>query len=168
MLPLVFTRDTPVLLAGDGPAFEKRRALVEAAGMRVVLVHRGRPPEHLLDEVRLVLGAGLSDEDSEWLAAAARARRIPVNIEDVMHLCDVHVPAIVRRGDLLLTVSTGGGAPAVASAVRAQLEEAFGEEWGPRLAELAALRTRLRAEGASFAEVNAALRAALRGEAAEP
>lgn len=163
MLPLVFTRETPVLLAGSGPAFDKRAALLDAAGIRKVLLHRGRPRVALLDTARLVFGAGLSDDDAEWLAAEARARRVPVNIEDVPHLCDVHVPAMVRRGELLLTVSTGGGAPAVASAVRARLESLFGEEWGPRLAEIAAERQRLRAAGADFHTVNAALRAMLEG-----
>ncbi|MBY0336002.1 MAG: siroheme synthase [Acetobacteraceae bacterium] len=165
MLPLVFTRATPVLLAGDGPAFEKRAALLDAAGMRHVSLHRGRPPVERLDAARLVFGAGLPEDDAEWLAAEARARRVPVNIEDVPHLCDVHVPAMVRRGELLLTVSTGGGAPAVASAVRARLEALFGEEWGPRLAEIAAERQRLRAAGVDFHGVNAALRAMLERDA---
>ena len=91
----------------------------------------------------------------------ARARRIPVNIEDVPHLCDVHVPALVRRGDLLLTVSTAGAAPALASALRAWLEESFGEEWAGRLEEVAALRARLRAEGHPPAEVIRGVRAHL-------
>lgn len=161
MLPLVFLPETPTLLAGRGPAFAKRRALLESAGMTRLSVHDGLPPALALEGRQLIFGAGLSDAESEWLATAARIRGIPVNIEDVPHLCDVHVPALVRRGELLLTVSTGGAAPALSAALRAWLEDAFGEEWAGRLEEVAALRARLRAEGRAPAEVIRAVRAHL-------
>lgn len=161
MLPLVFLPSTPVLLAGRGPAFLKRRALLEGAGLHALRLHDGAPPDAALDGCRLVFGAGLDSPESEALAAAARARGIPVNIEDVPHLCDVHVPALVRRGELLLTVSTGGAAPALAAALRGWLEAAFEEDWADRLSELAALRARLRQEGRGPAEVIAALRSEL-------
>jgi len=66
---------------------------------------------------------------------------------------------MVRRGELLLTVSTGGGSPALASGVRTWLSEQFGAEWGERMAEAQALRTRLRQAGAPPGEVIAAVRA---------
>ncbi|MGG5821115.1 precorrin-2 dehydrogenase/sirohydrochlorin ferrochelatase family protein [Falsiroseomonas sp. HW251] len=163
MLPLVFLPDTPVLLAGRGGAFARRRALLEGAGLTRIAVHEGVPPEAALRRQRLVFGAGLEPEESEWLAAAARARGVTVNIEDVPHLCDVHVPALVRRGDLLLTVSTGGAAPALSAALRAWLQDSFGEEWAGRLAEVAALRARRRAAGDPPAEVIRAVRAHLDG-----
>jgi precorrin-2 dehydrogenase/sirohydrochlorin ferrochelatase len=158
MLPLVFLPTTPVLLAGRGPAHAKRRALLEGAGIAPLTLVDGLPDEGALDGQRLVFGAGLDEAEGEWLAAAARARRIPVNIEDVPHLCDVHVPALVRRGDLLLTVSTAGAAPALAASLRAWLEEAFGPEWADHLAEVATLRARLRAEGHPPAAVMQAVR----------
>lgn len=165
MLPLVFLPGTPTLLAGRGPAFAKRRALLDGAGLTRLAVHDGLPPALALEGRQLVFGAGLTDAESEWLATAARMRGIPVNIEDVPHLCDVHVPAQVRRGDLLLTVSTGGAAPALSAALRGWLEDAFGEEWARRLQEVAALRARLRAEGHPPAEVMRAVRARLQAEA---
>jgi precorrin-2 dehydrogenase/sirohydrochlorin ferrochelatase len=161
MLPLVFLPATPVLLAGRGPAFAKRRALLEGAGLTALTVVGGLPVESALDGQQLVFGAGFDPPESEWLAAASRSRGIPVNIEDVPHLCDLHVPAMVRRGELLLTVSTGGAAPALSAALRAWLEDAFGEEWAARLAEVAAVRAELRAAGASPPEVMRAVRAHL-------
>ena len=156
MMPLVFTGTTPALLVGRGPAFAKRQALLEAAGLPLAL-HDALPDDATLDQARLVFGAGLTAEEGEALAAAARARRVPVNIEDVPHLCDVHVPAMVRRGELLLTVSTGGGAPAMAAALRAWLARRFGPEWAGRLEVLAEERQSLRAAGASPPEVMRAL-----------
>ncbi len=59
-----------------------------------------------------------------------------VNVEDVLPLCDFHVPAIVRRGELLLTASTGGAVPGLARRLREWLAEEFGPEWTERLKEL--------------------------------
>jgi len=164
MMPLVFTKATPVLLVGRGPAFGKRRALLEASGLAVTL-HDAIPDAAALDAARLIFGAGLEDAEGEALASAARARRIPVNIEDVPHLCDVHVPAMIRRGDLLLSVSTGGGAPAMAAALRAWLDQRFGQEWADHLEALATQRQALRATGAAPAEVMRALSARIRDSA---
>lgn len=160
MMPLVFTQATPVLLVGRGPAFAKRRALLEDSGLALIL-HDVLPDAAALDAARLIFGAGLSAEEGEALAAAARARRIPVNIEDVPHLCDVHVPAMIRRGDLLLSVSTGGGAPAMAAALRAWLDQRFGPEWKDHLTALAEQRQALRAAGATPPEVMQALTACI-------
>ncbi len=158
MLPLVFLPTTPVLLVGRGPAGEKRRALLEGAGLTQVTLRSTLPEERELEGQRLVFGAGLEDGESRWLAAAARARGIPVNIEDVPDLCDIHVPALVRRGDLLLTVSTAGAAPGLSAVLRGWLEQVFGDEWAGRLQDAAALRARLRAEGHPPAEVLRRLR----------
>jgi siroheme synthase-like protein len=43
--------------------------------------------------------------------------------------CDWAAPAVVRRGDLVLAVGTGGASPAVARLVRERLESSFGLEW---------------------------------------
>lgn len=170
MLPLIHLPGTPTLLAGRGPAFLKRLDLLESAGMADLSVHTDAADEALterlgarlhpalptdseIDGARLLFVAGLDDAESGRLAAAARARRIPVNVEDVPAQCDVHVPALVRRGDLLLSVSTGGSAPALAAAIRGWLEDSFGVEWADRLQEVAALRARLRSDGAMPAEV---------------
>ncbi|UPY36114.1 NAD(P)-dependent oxidoreductase [Sediminicoccus sp. KRV36] len=164
MMPLVFTGATRVLLVGHGPAFAKRRALLEASGLALTL-HAALPDDAALDSARLVFGAGLDEAEGEALAAAARARRIPVNIEDVPHLCDVHVPAMIRRGDLLFTVSTAGGAPAMAAALRAWLDQRFGPEWADHLRSLAEERQALRAAGATPPEVMRALTARIRDSA---
>src|ERR1700760_3764789 len=96
---------------------------------------RGRP-----------LGAGLPEGESRLLAGRARALGGLVNVEDVLPLCDFHVPAIVRRGDLLLTASTGGQVPGLSRALRESLADRFGPEWTQRLRELAIARARWRSE----------------------
>jgi precorrin-2 dehydrogenase/sirohydrochlorin ferrochelatase len=55
--------------------------------------------------------------------------------------CDWSAPSIVRRGELVLTIATGGASPALAKKLRAQLSAVYGEEWSEVLAVLRAVRT---------------------------
>jgi precorrin-2 dehydrogenase/sirohydrochlorin ferrochelatase len=54
----------------------------------------------------------------------------------------------VRRGDLLLTASTGGQSPGLARLLREELEHRFGPEWSGRVEEIARERSAWRADGA--------------------
>jgi len=125
-------------------------ALADAVGPR--LRHRLPTAEDLVG-VRLLLVAGLDGGAASALAALARAMGILVNVEDRKPWCDVHVPKVVRRGDLTLTVSTNGRSPGLAKRIRHYLERLFGPEWEARVDDVAARRTAWRSEGADMATV---------------
>jgi len=55
-------------------------------------------------------------------------------------------PATISRGDLLITVSTGGKSPALARKIREELEECFGMEYATTLRLLGAIRQKLLTE----------------------
>jgi siroheme synthase-like protein len=76
------------------------------------------------------------------IAADARAAGVLVNVMDDVPNCDFAAPAIVRRGDLVVAIGTGGRAPALASRLRAELSERFGPGW----TELVDVVGRVRAE----------------------
>jgi precorrin-2 dehydrogenase/sirohydrochlorin ferrochelatase len=99
--------------------------------------------------------ADLERHEAEDLFAQARAVKVLVNVEDDLPLCDFHTPSVVKRGRLVIAAGTGGASPAVASAVRARVEEAFPEGWADALEDIAAARQQLRANGAAPAEVSA-------------
>jgi siroheme synthase-like protein len=63
------------------------------------------------------------------IAREARARGALVNVVDDIPHCDWAAPAVVRRGDLVLAIGTGGVSPAVARLVRQRLQAEFGPEW---------------------------------------
>lgn len=171
MLPIVFdVKAGPVVLVGDGELVERRLtlldagcaqvvvfsptptdALVEAAGDRLV---RALPTAGDIEKASLLFGAGLQDSTAQELAGVARGLGVLVNIEDVKELCDFHVPSIVRRGDLTLTVSTGGKSPALARRLRLHLEKLFGDAWAGRLDEVARLRDQWRAAGLPFSQIS--------------
>lgn len=58
--------------------------------------------------------------------------------------CDFQVPSSVHRGDMLLTVSTGGGSPAFSRLMRKDLEKQYGEDFGKWLAIQEDLRNTLK------------------------
>ena len=55
--------------------------------------------------------------------------------------CDFAAPAIVRRGDLVVAIGTGGRAPALASRLRAELGERFGPDWTELVEVVGRVRT---------------------------
>ena len=158
MLPLVLNPHTlKAGLAGQGEALARRAALLAEAGVEARLLSADAS-DAVLAPLQLLFVAGLSEGESRALAGRARALGVLVNVEDVIALCDFHVPAMVRRGELLLTVSTGGAAPGLARRLREWLAASFGPEWSTRLSELSAVRARLRSSGLSPREVSRKLR----------
>jgi len=154
MLPLVLSPvNIKAGLAGRGPARERRAALLAEAGVEAQLLPDGVSDQHL-GPLQVLFVAGLPEGEARDLANRARALGVLVNVEDRPSLCDFHVPAIVRRGDLLLTASTGGQVPGLARALRESLADQFGPEWTVRLKELGQARAKWRAEGLSPQEVS--------------
>jgi precorrin-2 dehydrogenase/sirohydrochlorin ferrochelatase len=117
-----------------------------------------------LEGVAIVLIAGLPADETRHVAAFARAAGALVNAEDQQELCDFHVPALVRRGDLVVSVSTGGKAPGLSQAIKTQLQVQFGPEWSERVRTVAAARTRWRAEGLARSDVVQRTRALIERE----
>jgi precorrin-2 dehydrogenase/sirohydrochlorin ferrochelatase len=74
----------------------------------------------------------------------ALERGLLVNIADDPEHCNFLVPAILRRGELTIAISTGGRSPALARRLREELEELFPPEYAEHLEEITRLRRRLR------------------------
>ena len=73
-------------------------------------------------------------------AETARAAGVPVNVADQPELCDFIMPAIIRRGDVAIGISTGGASPALARFIREAIERVL----PARLGDLARFAARLR------------------------
>jgi len=153
LLPILLSENARVGLAGQGDALGRRASLLAASGVQPALLASDAGDEALRG-LALVFIAGLDEEDARPLALRARAAGALVNVEDVTELCDFHVPAIVRRGDLTLTASTGGKVPGLARRFREWLETQVGPEWDERTAMLSTARLAWRAEGHQPTEVS--------------
>ncbi len=69
-----------------------------------------------------------------WEAASANQQLVNV-VDDTPH-CNFIAPAILRKGDLTIAISTGGKAPALAVRLKEQLQKEIGPEY-ERFLELA-------------------------------
>ena len=122
-----------VLLVGRSQ--QKVRAL-EACGADVLVVDRYRPD--LLDGVWLVVV--VDREQGERVSADANERHIFCNVEDVPELCTFILPALHRRGDITVAVSTGGASPVLAQWLRDRFASQIGFEHEQLATELRRIR----------------------------
>lgn len=153
MLPLVLKPESRIGLIGKGNAFARRLHLLTEAGVEPVVLDPEAKPADIV-KVRVLFVAGLPDGRSAGLAAQARAAGVLVNVEDRPELCDFFVPAVVRRGDLLISISSSGKSPGLAKVVRQWIDRQFGPHWSERLAEAAVRRSEWRGEALSPDQVS--------------
>ncbi|MGD1022877.1 MAG: bifunctional precorrin-2 dehydrogenase/sirohydrochlorin ferrochelatase [Candidatus Sulfotelmatobacter sp.] len=93
-----------------------------------------------LDETFLAVVATASSALNESIYRDAQRRGVLCNVVDVPEYCDFYYPAVVRRGDLQIAVSTSGQSPSLAQKIRQQLERQFGPAYAQWVAELGATR----------------------------
>lgn len=120
----------------------RRRA---GAGEIEILERRFRRGD--LEGAAVVVAATDDSEVNQEVFEEATERGIPVNVVDDVDRCTFIAPSIVRRGDLVLAISTGGKSPALAVRIRERFEREFGEEFAQFLDLMGRLREEVRLEG---------------------
>lgn len=144
----------PVLLVGRGPMLKRRKKqLAEAKAENVIFLEDRLPTDAEVQAAGIIMTCGLSREDSETVVVQAHAAGKLINVEDITDLCDYYFTANVRRGDLLIAISTSGASPTLARRVRDTIGKLFGEEWAARTNEMKDARMKWRAEGKGMKEV---------------
>jgi uroporphyrin-III C-methyltransferase/precorrin-2 dehydrogenase/sirohydrochlorin ferrochelatase len=153
---------TALVVGATPPALERVRQL-KTAGAAVRVFASGLSPEALrtvsAPGVAWLPGAparedfegaalafvatGARDADAA-AAAAARAAAVPVNVVDRPDLSDFIMPAILRRGDVAIGISTGGAAPALARLIREKIERVLPSRLGDLAGFVAGIRQRLK------------------------
>ena len=91
----------------------------------------------------LVIAATSSGALHARILAQARRRGVLCNAVDDPEHCDFFYGAVVRRGGLLIAISTSGRSPALAQRIRKKLEQEFSEEYAAWVEEIGAVRQRL-------------------------
>lgn len=103
---------------------------------------------------RLVITATGDTAVDQQIFDEADTLGIWVNSADDPQRCTFTLPAVVRRGPVLLTASTAGRSPALASWLRARLADTFPPAFANVAADLAALRADVHATGASTEDLD--------------
>ena len=169
----LLVRDRRVVVVGAGRiAARKIEPLLDAgAGVEVVSPEAGAEVRAWAAAGRLVLRErpfAPADLEGAWLAltatddpavnaavtAAGEAGRVWVNSADDPANCSFTLMSVIRRGDLVVSVGTGGRSPALAAQLRKQLTEEIGPEYETLLEVLSEAREALRATGRSSEDAN--------------
>jgi precorrin-2 dehydrogenase/sirohydrochlorin ferrochelatase len=161
-----------IVVGAGRVAARKIGALLDAgAVVHVVAPKLGDDVRALRDAERLTVDEREfepSDLDGAWLATTAtddrnvnravfeagEARRVWVNAADDPDHCSFTLTSVVRRGDVVVTVGTGGRSPALAAWLKARLAAEIGPEYEQLLDVLAEAREELRASGRSTEEAD--------------
>ena len=93
-----------------------------------------------LDGTFLIVVATASRVLNESIYREAQRRAVLCNVVDDPEYCDFYYPAVVRRGDLQIAISTSGQSPSLAQKLRQQLERQFGPGYARWVAELGETR----------------------------
>jgi precorrin-2 dehydrogenase / sirohydrochlorin ferrochelatase len=129
------------VVIGSFALAERKDVALREAGAEVDVFANGawRPGD--LDGAFVCVASSEDPTERDAVARAARERGVLVNVMDDIPNCDFAAPAIVRRGDLVVAIGTGGRSPALARKVREDIEARYGEEWEGVLAVVARVRS---------------------------
>ena len=137
-------KDRRCVVIGGGAVAERKVEGLVAAGANVTVIGPGITDglkellkqgaiRHVTREYHTGDRAGydlvfVATDDSEVNAVVsheARSLRIWVNSADDPNHCDFILPAVIRRGNLAVAVSTDGVSPAVTRVIREELDQYF-------------------------------------------
>jgi precorrin-2 dehydrogenase / sirohydrochlorin ferrochelatase len=107
-----------------------------------------------IDGAWLVITATDSAAVNAAVRAHADAARVWVNAADDPPSCTFTLPAVVRQGPVMLTVSTSGQSPAMAAWIKGRLQTEIGPEFAALAYLLGQARADLRAAGRSSEDVD--------------
>jgi len=116
------------------------RKLVESA--QICWAERSFRPRDL-EGVTLVIALDEDDAVNEQVYREATVRGVLCNVVDQPERCHFYYPAVVRRGQLQIAISTGGLSPALASGIRRELDEQFDSAYAEWIEALGEARARV-------------------------
>jgi precorrin-2 dehydrogenase/sirohydrochlorin ferrochelatase len=112
------------------------------------LISREFDESHIIDAF-IVIAATNDKGLNQRVSEAAKGQNILVNAVDQPEECSFIVPSIIKRGDLMIAVSTSGRSPALAKRIRETLAAQFGKEYEYFLNMMAKIRKQLLSEDIS-------------------
>lgn len=119
-----------------------------AAGGRIV-VERRPYRQGEVGGYRLAVAATNRPEVNRAVYHDGEQAGVWVNAADDPTSCSLTLPSVVRRGSLVVTVSTGGHSPALAAWLKGRLEKELGDEYRVLVELLSAEREAIKASGRS-------------------
>jgi len=160
-----------VIIIGGGAVATRKAQSLLAAGAHVVVVAdtiddmliafcqdanaeliKSRYSKDYLSGAVLAIAATNNHELNKQIYKDCQELGLLCNVVDVPELCDFFVPAVVKRGDLQIAISTNGRCPAYAALLRKKMEQNYTDNHGEFLIELDLIRKRIIADVSDTAE----------------
>ena len=94
-----------------------------------VEIVKGAYNEKYIKDAFVVVAATNNKEVNREIGTYCRQHNKLVNVVDDKDLSNFTVPSFVKRGDLLLSVSTGGKSPSLSRKIRKDLEEMYDDSY---------------------------------------
>lgn len=144
-----------LIVGGGEVALRKARSLIDAGARVTVIAPQVDPRLAAMEGVEVIereyrqgdaagcalVFAATDDRPVNSLVAEdANRDGALVNVVDDPDLCSFIAPAVVRRGDLLIAVTTSGKSPALSHRIRMEIEERYGPEYAAFVDLLGGLR----------------------------
>jgi precorrin-2 dehydrogenase/sirohydrochlorin ferrochelatase len=105
-----------------------------------------------LKEKFLVMAATDDTKLNRRISSLAEEKGMLINVVDQPAECNFIVPSIIKRGDLIVAVSTSGKSPALAKKIREKLTDYFGDEYDLFLRIMGRIRNEVLASGSGQKE----------------
>ncbi len=155
-------QDKKCVVIGGGNVAWRKVCSLKDAGAKVTVVSPKFCPElekeagvelirqkydvEVLKGAVLVVASTDDGEVNKKVYCDAVERGIPVNVVDRPEYCSFIVPSSVLRGDLCISISTGGASPSLARNIRERLESQFGDEYSEFTKLLSEMRRKILSE----------------------
>ncbi|MBR2895005.1 MAG: bifunctional precorrin-2 dehydrogenase/sirohydrochlorin ferrochelatase, partial [Oscillospiraceae bacterium] len=135
-----------VFLVGSGKQIQEKWEKLQPFSPNMICLRELSETDFCKNPV-LVIAGDMEYSDAERISRLCMERNIPVNVVDIPQLCTFFFPSLIVRGDLTVSVSTGGKSPAGAAYLRRQIEDTIPNRTEEILCWLGEHRSALRKAG---------------------
>lgn len=97
-----------------------------------------------LDGADFVIAATDDEGINSYISQLCHERDILVNVVDVKEECSFIFPAVIKKDDLLVSISSGGNSPAVTSILKEKIEESIPDYYSKVVKMLGSFRSEIK------------------------
>lgn len=109
---------------------------------QVEIIKKAYAPEDIEDKFLVIAATDLA-EVNRTISEDCERRKIFVNAVDIKDACSFIFPAMIKRDDLVISISTGGDSPAGAAYLKEKIEKCIPEQYEKNLKFLGSIRSKV-------------------------
>ena len=111
------------------PTFCEEFLALEGKESKLKIIKRTIQISDLIDRDVVIMATNDPNVNTEF-ATVCKEQKILVNVVDVKEDCNFYFPAVIRQEDVVISVSTGGNSPLLASHIKKEINDAIRKDYG--------------------------------------